>query len=157
MHIVGHRDNPCTANLTENAIDLKANTDLNDNNFVQLGRQALMVRNDNSNNVMHSNVSSSKDANTRNQNASARMQIFVKILGAKTITLMVKPSDTILNVKERIEAKEHIPSGKQRLIYGGKQFEDENTLSHYNVRSESTLHLVLRRSVFVKPAPPKHQ
>lgn len=72
------------------------------------------------------------------------MQIFVRVLGEKTIALMVKPSDTILRVKKRIEDKESIPSNRQRLIYAGKQFENERTLSDYNVQRDSTLHLLLR-------------
>lgn len=72
------------------------------------------------------------------------MQIIVKTLVGKSIAIDVEAADNIASVKAKIAEKEGVPADQQRLIFGGKQLEDNMTLQEYNIADNSVLHMVLR-------------
>ena len=72
------------------------------------------------------------------------MQIFVRNLEGANIAVEVEPNESIASIKAKIQEKQGVPVDRQRLVFGGKQLEDNHTLADHNVQANSTLHLVIR-------------
>ena len=72
------------------------------------------------------------------------MQIFVKTLTGDTLTIEVDGDTTIEQTKMKIQDQNGVPPDLMRLIFAGKQLEDDRTLSSYNIQKEDTMHLVLQ-------------
>ena len=72
------------------------------------------------------------------------MQIFIKSISGKTTTYDVETTDIISFIKNKIQHKEGIALGQQRLVFAGKQLDESKTLAYYNIQNQSTIHLLLR-------------
>lgn len=81
-------------------------------------------------------------------------QVFIKTLNGENITINTNPTYKIITIKEQIQKKQDISPAHQRLIYAGKQLEDNNTLNDYNIPNNATLHLVVRlkggQTIYIK-------
>ena len=89
--------------------------------------------------------------------SSFQMQIFIKTLVGNTLVLEVQDSDTIASVKAQITKREKVASDHQRLIFDGKQLEDDQTVGDYRIRTDSVLHLVVRPVARQPAAPPTNE
>lgn len=72
------------------------------------------------------------------------MQIFIKTLTGRTVSLMVEEDEVIKTVKEKLKDKDGVPVDEQRLIYGGHELKNDQTLKVYGIYRDATIHLVLR-------------
>ena len=90
------------------------------------------------------NVADNAPQNVAPVNNDGGGQFFIKTLTGKTIVCSLNPTMTIRQVKEDIEKAEQIPVDQQRLVFQGKQLEDDQTLGSYSVSDSNTIHLVLR-------------
>ena len=84
-------------------------------------------------------------SNTQTKNSS-KMEIYIKTLSLKTITLDCEQNDSIENIKAKIHEKESIPIDQQRLLFNGTVLEEGKTLRDYNIENKCTIHLVLKLS-----------
>ncbi|KAA6379107.1 MAG: putative Ubiquitin [Streblomastix strix] len=82
--------------------------------------------------------------NTSNQQEQRQFEIFVKTLTGKTLTLQVRQTDTVLQVKQKIQELERVPPCQQRLVFARREMEDDQSLQDYNVQRDATMHLVMR-------------
>ena len=109
-------------------------TTMNKDKFQLLANRQLISR--------YNYISKSNISNNTTIYVVTTFQIFIKTWSGKTITIDVKPDDTILNIKDKIKIREDIKPECQRLIFSGKQLNNKNTLNDYDITTESTLHLM---------------
>jgi ubiquitin-large subunit ribosomal protein L40e len=90
------------------------------------------------------NVNANADVVPMDQVAKNDEGIYIKTLTGKSIHISYSPDMTIQSIKQQISELEQIPIEQQRLIFSGKQLEDDKTLGFHNIPAGSTIHLVLR-------------
>lgn len=71
------------------------------------------------------------------------MQIYIKTLTGRTVSLIVEDTETIKMVKEKLKEKDGVPVEEQRLVFNSQELEDSKTLRHYGIMREATLHVVI--------------
>lgn len=71
------------------------------------------------------------------------MQIYIKTLTGRTVSLIVEEGETIRTVKEKMKEKDGVPVEEQRLVFNSQELEDSKTLQHYGILREATLHVVI--------------
>lgn len=94
--------------------------------------------------TVSSETSSTSSVSSVSSAQRATMQVFVRSLTGKTITIECEPNERILSIKQKLAAKENLNIDEQRLVFGGKQLEDGQTLEDYGIEKDATIHLVLR-------------
>lgn len=99
-------------------------------------------------------TSSARDVSDSDKKKTAQsLQVFLKTLTGKTITLEISPSDLVQDVKAQIEKREGVPAEEQRLVFAAKHLEDGHLVSEYDIKKDSTLHLVLNlRGGVIEPS-----